>query len=139
MLLDELTHLLNERVEARAFFVHYRSATHERHESAVAIFDAHSRGAFAAFDYHLDLPVVLFLRLENTTERAHAVDLVRRRFVDGRIVLGRQEDGAVTRERLFECANRPWPADLKGDFGEREYHDVPDGHHWVPGYVGGGS
>ena len=89
MLFDELTNFLNKRVEACAFFIHYGRATHERHESAVAIFDTDSCGSFAAFDHYFDLAVVLFLRLENAAERTDAVDLVRRGFIDGRIVLGR--------------------------------------------------
>src|SRR6476646_9460218 len=106
VLLDELSYLLNERVEARAFFVDDRRAADERHEGAIAIFNTHSRGAFAALNHDFDLAVLLLLRLKNAAERADAIDLIRRRLVDGRVVLGRQKDRAIAVERLFQGPNR---------------------------------
>ena len=61
MLLDELPDFLNQGIEPRAFFVDDRRAAHERHESAVAVFHAHSGGAFASLDDDFDLAVLLFL------------------------------------------------------------------------------
>src|SRR6185503_12355784 len=83
VLLDELTDLLNQRVEACAFLVDYRRAAHQRHERAVGVLDADCRRAFASFDYHLDLAVLLFLRLENAAERANPVNLIWTGLVDG--------------------------------------------------------
>src|SRR5215213_11841479 len=83
VLLNELSHLLDERIETRAFFVDDGSAADERHESAVCVFHAHSGGAFASLDYDFDLPVLLFLRLENASERTDSINLLGSGLVNG--------------------------------------------------------
>src|SRR5688500_14132275 len=139
VLLDELPHFLNERVETCAFFVHDRSTTNERHESPVAIFDAHSGGAFAALDDDLDLSILLFLRLKNAAERADTIDLLRRRFVNRGVVLSGQKDCAIPSECLFEGADRTGTTDFECDFSEGKYDNVANRHHWVPRNIRGGS
>ncbi len=61
MLFDQLGNLLRQRIGAHAFFINGRRASHHRRESTVVIFDSNRGGAFAAFDYHLDLAVLLSL------------------------------------------------------------------------------
>jgi hypothetical protein len=107
VLLDELADFLDQCVETCAFFVDHRRATHESHEGAVGVLNAHSCRTFATFNHHLDLPVLLFLRLENAAERANPVDLLGSRLVDSGIVLCGQENRAIRRERLFERPDRP--------------------------------
>src|SRR5262245_33201284 len=87
VLFDELTDLLNERVETCAFFVDNGRTAHERHECSVAILNADSRRTLSAFDDDLDLAILLFLRLENTAQRSNPVDLFGSRFVDRGVVL----------------------------------------------------
>src|SRR5687768_5029254 len=139
MLFDELSHLLDECVETSTFFIHDRRATHECHERSLGVIDTHSSGAFASLDDDFDLAVLLFLRLENASESPDSVDLLGRWLVDCSVVLGRQKNGAVGRQCLFEGPNRSGSSDFESDFGEGEYHDVADRHHWVPRYVCWGS
>ena len=87
VLLDELSHFLNERVETCAFFVDHWSTAHERHKCPVGILDPHGGSAFATFYHHFDLAVLLFLRLENPAKSANAVNLLGRRFVNCGVVL----------------------------------------------------
>ena len=89
MLLDQLRNLLHQSIRANAFFVYDRRATDERREGAVVVLDANCCGALAAFDDHLNLAVLLLLRLQNPGNRADAVNLLRRRFINSRIVLRR--------------------------------------------------
>src|SRR5687767_3059874 len=105
MLFDELTHLLDECVETRAFFVDDGSAANERHECAVCIFNAHSCSAFASLDYDFDLPILLFLGLENASERSDSIDLLGSGLVNGGVVLSSQKNSAIACEGLFECPN----------------------------------
>ena len=139
VLLDQLADFLNQCVETRAFFVHDRRAAHERHEGTVSVFHAHSGGAFTTLNDDFDLAVLLFLRLENAAERSDAVDLLRRRLVHSRVVLSSQKDRAIAPQSLFQGSNRTGPTDFEGDFSKGKYDDVADWHHWVPGYVCGGS
>jgi hypothetical protein len=139
VLLDELSDFLNQRIETRAFFIHDRSTTNERRESSVAVFDAHSGCAFAALDHDLDLSILLFLRLKNAAQRADAVDLLWRRLVNGGVVLSGQKDCAIPSECLFQGSNGTGTTDFECNFSKGKYDDVADRHHWVPGYVGGGS
>ena len=85
--LDELADLLNQCVETCAFLADHRRTAHEGHERTIGVLNADCRRAFTSFDYHLDLAVLLFLRLENTTERANPVDLLGAGLVDGGVVL----------------------------------------------------
>src|SRR5215218_7861186 len=124
MLLYQLPDFLDECVQACAFFVDYRRAAHQRHERSVGILNTHSGGAFATFYHNLDLPILLFLRLENAAERSDTVDLLGAGFVNSGVVLSGEKDGAVTGQRLFECSNRPGATDFEGDFGKGEYYDV---------------
>ncbi len=87
MLLDELTDFLNERIQACAFFVDDGRAAHERHEGAVAILNADSRRTLSTLDDDFDLAVLLFLRLENPSQRSDPVDLLGTGLVDGGVVL----------------------------------------------------
>ncbi len=87
MLLDELADFLNQCIEPCAFFVDDWRAAHECQESAIGIFNAHSRRAFAPLNYHFDLTVLLFLRLENPAERADPVNLFGTGLVNGGVVL----------------------------------------------------
>ena len=76
------------RVHQRdAFLADYWRSAHQRHERAVGVLDADCRRAFASFDYHFDLAVLLFLRLENSTERANPVNLIGAGLVDGGVML----------------------------------------------------
>src|SRR4029079_19341290 len=102
VLLDELADLLDQCVETSAFFVDHRGATYESHEGAVSVLNAHSCRTFATFNHHFDLPILLFLRLENSAKRAYSVDLFRSGLVDSGIVLCGQENRPIRRERLFE-------------------------------------
>src|ERR1051325_10993978 len=139
MLFDELADLLNQCVEPRAFFADDGRTPDKRQKSTVGVFHAHSCRAFATLDDHLDLAVLLFLRLENAAERADPVDLLGTGLVDGGVVLSSQENRPVCSQSLFERSHRACPTDFESDFGERENHDVADWNHRVPGYVGGGS
>src|SRR5688572_11406735 len=139
VLLDQLSNFLNERVEPRAFLVDHRRASHESHKGSISIFNTHSCGTFAPFNHHLDLAVLLFLRLENATQSSDPVDLFRTGLVNGGVVLSSQKDRAVGSQSLFECSDRSGTTDFEGDFSKREYHDVANWHHWIPGNIGGGS
>jgi hypothetical protein len=139
VLFYELTNLLDERIEARAFFVHDWGTTHQRHERSIAILNADGGRAFTPFNYNFDLAILLLLRLENPAERANSVDLLRRWLVDGRVVLSGQKDCPVTGKSLFEGPNRTRTTYFESDFGKRKDDDIADWHHRVPGYVGGGS
>src|SRR6185503_6748572 len=136
MLFDQLSDLLSQRIQARPFLVNNRSTLNQGHKSAVGILNAHSCGSFTTFNYNFDLSVVLLLRLQNATQRAHAVDLFRRRLVNGCVVLSSQENCAISRERLLECSNGPSPANLERYFSEGKNDDVADWHHRIPGHVG---
>jgi len=122
--------------QTRSFFIYNGRALNQGHESAVRVFNPHSCGSFATFDYDLDLSIVLLLRLQYAAERTNAVDLFRRGLINGCIVLCSQENGAVSRERLLERSNRPCPPNLERYFGEGKNDDVADWHHWIPGHVG---
>src|ERR1041384_4645637 len=87
VLLNELTDLLDQCVKTCAFLVDYRRATHESHEGPIAVLNAHGCRTFATFDHHFDLSILLFLRLENATECANPVNLLRSRLVDSGVVL----------------------------------------------------
>ena len=139
VLLDELTDFLDQRIETCAFFVDDRRAAHERHERAVGVFNADSRRAFATFDHHFDLAVLLFLRLENPAERSHPVNLFRSGLIDSGVVLSGQENRAIRRQRLFKSSDRSGTTYFESDFSKGKNHDVADWHHRIPGYVGGGS
>src|SRR5215213_4851185 len=131
MLFYQLPDFLDERVQPCAFFVDYWCATHERHERSIRILNPHSGGAFATFYDNLDLAILLFLRLENASERADSVDLLGARFVNRRVVLSGKKDRTVSAEGLLECADGPGTADFEGDLGKREYHDVANWHHRI--------
>src|SRR5262245_36634029 len=113
MLFDELADLLNQGVEPRAFFAHNGRAAYKRHEGAVAVFNTHSSGAFASLDHHLDLAILLFLRLENAAERTNPVNLLGTGLVDGGVVLSSQENRSVCRQSLFERSYRAGPTDFE--------------------------
>jgi hypothetical protein len=132
VLLDELADPLHQRVDARPRLGGGRRAADGGREGAVVILDADGRGALAPLDDDLGLAVLLALRLEDAGDGADRVDLVGVGLVDGGVVLGGEEDRAVGGERVFERAHRAGPADLEGDLGEREDHDIADGHHRQP-------
>ena len=136
MLFDQLPDLLDERVEAGTFLVNDWGAFDEGHEGAVSVFNTDSSRAFPSFDYDFDLTVVLFLRLQDSSQGPDTVDLIRRRLIDCSVVLSGQEDRAVCRERLFQRAHRPLPSNLESHFSERENHDVANRYHRVPCNIG---
>ena len=105
MLFDQLANFLHQCVEARSVFVDHWSAFDQRHKSAIGVFDSHGGGTFATFHDDFDLAVILLLRLQNPAERTHVVNLIRRRFVDGGVVLGGEKDGAIGSQRLLERAH----------------------------------
>ena len=102
MLFNELTDLLNQGIKTRTFFTGYRRPSHQRRESAITVLDANSSRSLAAFDDHLDLAVLLFLRLQDAAKRTHTINLVWRGLVDGGIVLCGEENGPVGGEGLFQ-------------------------------------
>src|SRR5688500_14086616 len=136
MLFNQLSNFLYESIEPRTFFVNNRSALDQCHERTVGVFHAHGGGTFAAFDHYLDLTILLLLRLQNATERAHAVNLIRIWFIDSRVVLSGEENRPVGGERLFKRAHGALPAYFEGNFGEGENHNVANWHHRVPGDIG---
>ena len=87
MLFNELANFLNKRVKPGAFFVDHRRTFDQRHKCALGVFHSYGGRAFPAFNYYLNLTVVLLLRLQNSAERSHAVNLLRQGFVNGRVVL----------------------------------------------------
>ena len=104
-LFDQLADLLHQRIEPDVLFISNRSTAHQRHERAFSAFDAYHRRPFTTFDNDFDLAIVLLLRLQNASQRSHAVDLFRFRFVNGSVMLGRQKNRAVRGERLFQRAH----------------------------------
>ena len=139
MLFDQLRNLLHQSIRAHAFFVYDRRATGQRREGAVIVFDANCCGALAAFDDHLNLAVLLLLRLQNPRNRAHAVNLFGHRFVNGGIVLRGQKNRAIRGQRQLQRAHRTRAANLECDFGKRKDHDVANRHHGVTSDVGRGT
>src|SRR6266508_4051885 len=135
MLLDELTNLLYQSVEASAFLVNNGCALHQSHEGAVCVFHADGSGSFAPFDHDFDLSVVLFLRLQYATQSTHDVNLIGRGLVYGGIMLSSQENSAVSGEGLLKRKDRPLSTDLESNLSERKNDDVADWNHRVPGYI----
>src|SRR5438067_1830906 len=131
MLLDKLVYFLNQSLDTSAFFFDDRRTANESRESSVVILDAHSRGAFASLDDDLDLSVVLLLRLQDASQRADAVNLLRHGFVNARVVLRGEKDGVVSCESFLKRADRAWTTDLESNFGERKNDDIADRHHRI--------
>src|ERR1700752_4740709 len=139
MLLYELTNFLDQRIEARTFLIYDRSTAHERHKRSICVLHSNCSCAFATFDNNFDLTVILFLRLQDSAERTYAVDLVRLGLVNGGIMLGGQENGPVSCERLLQCSYRSRTTNFECDLCKRKNDDVADWHHRIPSNVGGGS
>ena len=139
MLFDQLRDLLHQRVGSRAFFLYDRRPAHQRSESAVVILNAHRGGPLAAFDDNFYLSVFLPLRLQNSGDRADAVELFGRRLVNCRIVLSRQKNRAIGGQRQLQCAHRTGAANFERDLGKRKDHDVANRHHGVTSDVGWGT
>src|SRR5947209_18839413 len=95
------------------------------------LFDTYRLTAFTTLDNNLYLSVVLSLGLENSSQRANCIDLIRRGFVNGCIMLGCKKDVSVARHCLFERADRTGSSDLKGDFCKWKNYDVTNGNHRV--------
>ena len=106
MLLYELADFLNQGIKTRTLFVHDGGAAHKCHESAVGVLHPNGGCSLAAFDDYLDLPVLLFLGLQNAAERTDYIDLVGRWLVDRGIVLSSQEDCPVRRQGLLQGPDR---------------------------------
>src|SRR5947207_8719794 len=102
MLFYKLCDLLHQRIETSAFLIDHRGTFDQSHESAVGVFHAHRGGAFATFYNDLNLPIVLFLRLQYASQRSHAVDLLRRGLINSCVMLSSQKNSAITGERLLK-------------------------------------
>src|SRR4030095_5862842 len=139
MLFDELSNFLNQGIKTSSFFINNRCASHESHESSISVLNADRRCSLTSLNDNLDLTVFLFLRLQNPPQRTDAVDLVRCRFINGRIVLSREKDCSVSGERLLKGAHRTRPSDFESDFSKGKYDDIADRYHRIPGNIVGGS
>src|SRR6185503_4901017 len=139
MLFDELSNFLNQGIQTSSFFINNWCASHERHEGSISVLNAYCCRSLTSFNDNLDLTVFLFLRLQNPPQRTDAIDLVRCRFIDCRIVLSSEKDCSVGCERLLKRAHRTRPSDLEGDFSKGKYDDIADRYHRIPGNIVGGS
>src|SRR6266705_2280692 len=138
MLFDQLRNLLHQGVGAHTFLVYYGCATDESCESAIVILDTNRCCALATFDHDLDLTILLLLRLQDARNRADSIDLLRRGFVDGGVVLSREKNRPIGLECHLEGAHRTRASDFERYFGERENHHVANRHHRATNYIGRG-
>ena len=139
MLFDELPDFLHQGLKPGTFFAHHRRPFYQGQKCSVSILNSDRSCPFTALNYDFDLAIILFLRLENSSQRTNAIDLFRSGFVDGGVVLRSEEYRAIGCQRLLESSDRTLATNLKGDFRERENNDVPNWDHWVPRNVSGGT
>ena len=77
------------------------------------------------FDEHLDGPIRKLQQLERRADRADRVNVVGRRVILARILLGHEKDLLVVPHDLVQGTDGPIPAHEQGDDHVGKDHDVP--------------
>ena len=111
-----------------------RDHLHRDAVEALVFLPLDGAGAFDALDEHLDVAVGQLQRLDDARDTAHRVDVGRLRVVDRRVVLRREENLLVGRQRVLERARGRRPSDDERHHHVRKDDDVPkwnDGERFV--------
>ena len=96
---------------------------------AIGVGDLQNFAALDAFDQNFNIAVGQLQALHDVDDGADLVDLVGLGFIDGGVVLGRQENLLVRRQGLFEGAYARFAAHHERRHHERKDDHVPNGHH----------
>ena len=86
--------------------------------------------AIDALDQQLDVAVGQLEALHHVGDAAHRVDVLGRRVVDGRVVLGGQEDPLVLRQRMLQRADGRRASNHERQHHVRENDDVAEWDDW---------
>ena len=128
VLLEERQHLAHVVLEAFGVDRAHREDLDRDGEVRPPALEGHDAAAAHALDHHLDVAVGKLQGLGDGGDDADFVDVLRRRIVELRVALRRQEEPLHRRrESRFEGANRGFAAHDEGLHHVREHDHVPKG------------
>ena len=87
--------------------------------------------SFATLYNDFDLTIFLSLSLEYSAKRPDRIDLVGLRFVDRRIVLGREKNIALARHCFFKSFHAAWSPYFESNLGIRKNNYVTNRNHRI--------
>ena len=129
-LLNQRMYLLQQSVRAIARLVGRGHTSNVRIKHPIRfLLNANHPPAFAALDDDFYLTVFEPLCLQDTPQGSDLIYLLRRRFVDCRVVLSRKKYLPPARHRLLKRDHAARTPDLKGYLGKRKNNYVSDRHH----------